>query len=356
MKKYRVIEWATGVVGTAALKRIIEHPELELAGVKVYSDDKTGRDAGELAGLSVTTGVLATQDVDAIIATDADCIIYCPMPWDLDEMCRILKSGKHVITPCPYWFPWKQNPEVTSQIEEACRTGGVNLHASGCNPGGIAERFPLTFSGWCNRIDRITITEYGDCRDYASEAVIREVMNLGKTPETAKDNPIQAILANSWYEPIDMIAEGLGCEIIKYESDNDYIMANQDIDTAAGVIEKGTIALNRSRHVAQTREGTEIVEEQIWFMDDLHQTRLESKLDIPRDSGWRIRIEGDVNLIFDVQIDASEQKERTAQAIQTTGFHCVNAVPLVCDAPNPGLKTYLDLNLIAGRMGTHTER
>jgi len=75
VKKYRVIEWATGVVGTAALKRIIEHPELELAGVKVYSDDKTGRDAGELAGLSVTTGVLATQDVDAILATDADCII-----------------------------------------------------------------------------------------------------------------------------------------------------------------------------------------------------------------------------------------------------------------------------------------
>ena len=142
-------------------------------------------------------------------------------------------------------------------------------------------------------------------------------MNLGKTPETAKDNPIQALLANSWYEPIDMIAEGLGCEIIDYESDNEYILANQDIDTAAGVIEKGTIALNRSRHVAQTREGTEIVEEQIWFMDDLHQTRLESKLDIPRDSGWRIRIEGDVNLIFDVQIDASEQKERTAQGIQT---------------------------------------
>ena len=156
-RKYKVIEWATGVVGAAALKRIIEHPQLELAGVKVYSDEKTGKDAGDLVGLPAT-GVKATQDVEEILATDADCVIYCPMPWDLDEMCRILESGKHVITPCPYWFPHKQNPEVAAQIEKACRAGNVNLHASGCNPGGIAERFPLTFTGWCNRIDRITIT------------------------------------------------------------------------------------------------------------------------------------------------------------------------------------------------------
>ena len=80
MKKYRVIEWATGVVGSAALKRIIEHPQLELAGVKVYSEEKNGRDAGDLVGLPAT-GVAATMDVDAILAADADCVIYCPMPW-----------------------------------------------------------------------------------------------------------------------------------------------------------------------------------------------------------------------------------------------------------------------------------
>ena len=40
---------------------------------------------------------------------------------------------------------------------EAFTEGKVNFHASGVNPGGIAERFPLTFTGLCNRIDRITI-------------------------------------------------------------------------------------------------------------------------------------------------------------------------------------------------------
>ena len=42
MKRYKVIQWATGVVGSAALRGIIRHPQLQLVGVKVYSDEKAG--------------------------------------------------------------------------------------------------------------------------------------------------------------------------------------------------------------------------------------------------------------------------------------------------------------------------
>jgi hypothetical protein len=352
MQPYKVIQWATGVVGSAALKGIIRHPKLELAGVKVYSEEKDGLDAGDIIGMN-KTGVWATRDVDAIMALDADCILYCPMPWDLDEMCRLLASGKHLITPCPYWFPFKQNPDAAAALAAACVEGNVNFHASGCNPGGIAERFPLTFTGWCNRIDRITMTECGDCRAYKSPGVVREVMNLGKTPKEAESNPFTEHLAKSWYEPIDMIAEGLGSEVVSYEGTNDFILANQDIESAVGIIEKGTIALNHYRHVGKTREGTEIVQEQIWYMDDWEQTRLESKMEIPRSSGWRIKIEGDPNLVVDIDFPVATQEERVAQGLSTTGFHLVNAVPMVCEADNPGLKTYLDLPMITGAMGTH---
>lgn len=356
-KKYKVIQWATGVVGTASLKRTLAHPKLELVGVKVYSDEKEGRDAGELVNLA-KTGVVATRDVEEIVALEADCVLYCPMPWDLDEMCRLLESGKHLITPCPYWFPFVQSPEVAAQIEESCRKGGVNMHASGCNPGGIAERFPLTFTGWCNRIDRITMTECGDCRTYGSVAVVREVMNLGKTPEEADTNPIiMKYVANSWHEPIDMIAEGLGTKVVSYDRSNDYILANQPIETAVGIIEKGTIALNHYRHSGMTEAGTEIVQEQFWYMDDNRQTRLQKKIDLPRESGWRIKIEGDVNLNIDIDFPPElSQQERVAQGMSTTGFHLVNAVPLVCEAPNPGLKTYLDLPMITGCMGDFSVR
>ena len=355
-KTYRVAQWATGVVGSAALRSTIRHPRLELVGVKVYSEEKEGKDAGDIVGLD-KTGVLATRDVDAVLGLKPDCILYCPMPWDLEEMCRILEAGIHVVTPCPYWFPFIQNPDSAARITSACEKGAVNMHASGCNPGGIAERFPLTFTGWCNRIDRITMTECGDCRAYPSAGVIREVMNLGKTPKQAENNPIFEHLANSWHEPIDMIAEGLGAEVIDYKGSNDWILAAEDIDTAVGIIEKGTIALNHYKHTGITREGTEIVQEQIWYMDDFEQTRLESKFDLPRSSGWRINIEGDPNLVIDVDFpDGMPQEQRVAEGLSTTGYHLVNSVPLVCEAPDPGLKTYLDLPMITGCMGTHSAR
>jgi len=351
-RKYKVVQWATGVVGSAALEAILRNPNTQLVGVKVYSDEKAGRDAGQIIG-GGKTGVIATQDVEAILALDADCVIYCPMPWNAEEMCRLLESGKHLITPCPYWYPFIQNPEETALIEAACKRGKVNFHASGCNPGGIAERFPLTFSGWCNRIDRITMTECGDCRTYSSPGVVRELMNLGKTPEEARNNPIAQMLAKSWYQPIDMIAAGLGTEVTAYEARHAFILANQDIETAAGTIKKDTIALNHYQHIGKTRAGTEIVEEQIWFMDDNEQTRLQTKMDIPRESGWRIKLEGDVNLCIDIDFPPGlSQDERVAQGLSTTGFHLVNAVPLVCEADEPGIKTFLDLPMITGSMGT----
>jgi hypothetical protein len=215
------------------------------------------------------------------------------------------------------------------------------LHASGCNPGGIAERFPLTFTGWCNRIDRITMTECGDCRELTSPAIAKEVMNLGKTPGEARANPVMELIASSWYEPIDMIAEGLGA------------------DDRRGVGHGGEghdCAQSLPPHRAHPG-GTEIVQEQIWYMDDIQQTRLESKMDIPRESGWRIRIEGDVNLVIDVDFPPGlTQEERVAQGMSTTGFHLVNAVPPVCETGDPGIKTYLDLPMITGRMGLHSVR
>ena len=88
-------------------------------------------------------------------------------------------------------------------------------------------------------------------------------------------------------------------------------------------------------------------------MDDLAQTRLQETMDIPRESGWRITIEGDVDLVIDVALAPdAPQAVRTAQGLSTTGFHCVNAVAFVCEASDPGIKTYLDLPMITGRMGT----
>jgi hypothetical protein len=61
----RIIQWGTGAVGKEVLKGILDpRSGLELAGVRVYSDDKDGVDAGVLVGTD-PVGVTASKDGDA---------------------------------------------------------------------------------------------------------------------------------------------------------------------------------------------------------------------------------------------------------------------------------------------------
>ena len=67
----------------------MRRPDLELIGCYAWSDDKVGRDVGELCGID-PVGVTATNDVDALSALKPDCVVYNPMWCDVDEMVRIL--------------------------------------------------------------------------------------------------------------------------------------------------------------------------------------------------------------------------------------------------------------------------
>ena len=153
---YRVIQWATGFVGQEAVKGVIAHPELELVGAWVHSPEKVGRDVGELCGLD-PLGVTASGDLDEICAIDADCVVYAPVLASTRTVARLLESGKNVVTPVGWIYP-PQTAKV-AQLEDACRRGGVTLHGTGINPGGITERFPLMLSSLCRDIRHVRVEE-----------------------------------------------------------------------------------------------------------------------------------------------------------------------------------------------------
>src|SRR6188768_3975579 len=93
----RVVQWTTGNVVKESVKAIASHPELELVGCYAWSDDKVGKDAGELAGIE-PVGVVATNDVGELLALQPDCVVYNPMWPSTDELVRILEAGVDVVT------------------------------------------------------------------------------------------------------------------------------------------------------------------------------------------------------------------------------------------------------------------
>jgi 4-hydroxy-tetrahydrodipicolinate reductase len=146
---YKVIQWSTGNVGRHALRLIAEHPDLELAGLWVHSTAKAGVDAGELAGIG-RLGIRATNDADALLALDADCVCYTATadlrPTDaIADMARIAASGKNIVSSSvvPLVFPEHVDPQMRRPLEEACASAGVSCFTSGIDPGWANDLLPL---------------------------------------------------------------------------------------------------------------------------------------------------------------------------------------------------------------------
>ncbi|MDQ1382473.1 MAG: hypothetical protein QOJ71_3192 [Actinomycetota bacterium] len=182
---YRVIQWSTGNVGTAALRCIIRHPDLELVGVWVHSADKAGRDAGELCGLP-PTGVLATNDVDALLALDADCVSYTATadlrPMDaINDMTRVLRSGKNVVSSSVVAaiYPAHLEPSMRKPLDDACAEAGVSCFTSGIDPGWANDALPLLLAGTCEDVEQLRVMEIVNYKDYEQPTVLFETMGFG---------------------------------------------------------------------------------------------------------------------------------------------------------------------------------
>ena len=118
---YRIIQWMTGDVGQVGVRHFADSPMFDLVGVLVHSSDKVGKDAGEIAGIA-PIGVTATDDVDAVIAMDADCVFFTPIIMDTETVCRLLRSGKNVVTTSGFFYPTADFAADGEKIRAACGT------------------------------------------------------------------------------------------------------------------------------------------------------------------------------------------------------------------------------------------
>jgi hypothetical protein len=342
----RVIQWATGGVGCAAIEYVAIHPDLELVGTWVHSAAKVGKDAGELAGIA-PLGVAATDDVDSLLALGADCIVYAPLMPDEELVCRMLASGANVVTPLGWIYPRVSKSQA---LLAACEAGQSTLHGTGIHPGGITERFPLMVSGLTAGITHVRSEEFSDIRTYGAPDVLRDIMLFGATPEVSLNSPMVGFLGGGFRQSIEMIAAELGFRIDpRIEGTNEVAVATAPIDTPMGVIEPGLVAAQRFTWTA-TVDGVPVITARVnWLMGEEHL-----------DPDWSFgeageRFEVEVLGDPDVLVTFKGYQPKTVEeglirnpGITSTANHCVSAIPYVC-AADPGIKTYLDLPLIAGR-------
>lgn len=343
----RVIQWATGAVGRHALAAMVDHPDLEVVGVRVYSDAKAGRDAGELCGIG-PIGVIATTDRDAIVDTDADCVLYMPQgemnPMGaLDDICALLASGKNVVSTAVTALiqPAAMGPAVVARLEAACQEGGTTFHATGIEPGWASEVLPLTMSGLFRSIDTLLVQELLDYASYPSRDMLFDIMGFGLPADAPVLGADPAVLGSTFHAPLMLLAEGLGATIDRFTYDRQVVLADEAFDVAAGRIEPGTVAAMRFSATAHVHGRPALTVE--------HITRLNEHVapQWPTGRGWKVTVEGLPSMVLEAKI-ATHGEDENDQGCLGTAMHAVHAIAPVCAAP-PGIATFLDLPTIMGR-------
>jgi hypothetical protein len=347
------VQWATGSVGVAAIKGVLEHPELELAGCWVHSEAKAGKDVGEIVGAG-PLGVVATDSIDDILALEADAVIYAPLLPNLEEVTALLRSGKNVVSPVGWFYP---SESEAAPLEAAARGGNVTLHGAGIGPGAATELFPLLLSVMSTGVTFVRAEEFSDLRTYGAPDVLRHVMGFGGTPDSALSGPMQKLLNGGFFQSVRLIVDRLGFAADpKIRTSQEIAVATAPIDSPIGVIAPGQVAGRRFHWDAVVGEDMVVRITVNWLMG-------EENLDPawsfgPAGERYEMEVRGNPDTFVTVkgwQPESVEEGLQSNPGVVATAAHCVNAIPATC-AAEPGIATFFDLPLITGRAAPHLSR
>lgn len=346
--KHRVIQWSTGNVGTYALRHIIDHPDLELAGLWVHNPAKVGRDAGSFCGRG-RTGVPATNDVDALLATEADCVCYTATadlrPFEaIEDISRILAAGKNVVSSSvvPLVHPRSFLPEMRDQLAAACEEGQSSFLTSGIDPGFANDVLPLVISGLCGRWEEIRIQEIINYATYAQPQVVFETMGFGQPLDATPLLLTPGTLSFAWGGTVHLLAEGLGVQLDEVRQTFERRPAVRPVKIGDRTVEPGTMGALRFEVQGVVRGVPRLVVE--------HVTRIDDSLapEWPTGNGsYRVLVKGSPAMKLEYEF-WDEHGDHAVGGVVLTATRIVNAIPAVCAAP-PGLLSVLDLPLITGR-------
>ena len=348
----RVIQWSTGNAGRNAVRGIVRHPDLELVGVHAHSPEKVGRDAAELCGLSEPTGVLATNDADALLAQDADCVCYMAqgetrIRETIDDLTRILRAGVNVVNTSLVSLCYPDfSPKLRDALQTACEEGGSTFYTSGFDPGWSGDVIPLALASTCERVDRIRVTECMDYSTYEDPGFTGVFFGYGRPLDYAAPLLQPGMLKGGWGCMVLLLADALGVSLDEIREEHERLPAPETFETKMGKIEKGTCAGVRF-------EVQGIVDGKPALVA-AHVNRLRQdigpdwdRLSGSRHSGYRIEVVGSPSLTCEIE-PVGEDGDHNTAGILGTAMRLVNAIPTVC-AHTPGVVSTLDLPIFTAR-------
>ena len=334
-----VIQFSTGNVGKHSLQAIIGRPDLELVGVHAAGPDKAGRDAAELCGLTEPTGIVATSDVDALLALGADCVVYTSQgetrPMEaIEQMAAFLAAGVNVVATSMVWLvaPRQADDWLLEPLQRACEQGGTSLYVNGIDPGYSGDTEVHTALSLVTRARSITVQEIFDYANYDDYEFTGRSMGFGLTAE--EETPmlfLPGVITSMWGGPVRNLAEQLGMELDEIRQRTEPWYATERIECVMATIEPGQMAAARFA-VEGVRNGVPVITME-------HINRLTNAAapnwDYPPDDRTgvhRVVIDGDPEVEINTHV-SHPVLDSTDAGCMSTAARIVNVIDWVCRAP-----------------------
>jgi hypothetical protein len=344
-RRYRVAHYGTGHTGTLVLRQLLERPDIELVGHLVHTPAKVGMDSGEIVGVD-PVGVRAIGSFDEFCALDADCVTYLATEFGrevddvIDEMSRLLESGKNVVTTTfiRLVYPKSLPLELLAKLEKACAAGHSAFLGTGIAPGFTTDALPV-YLGSLSAAPRTVRVAERVLQGTYSDPLSFIALGFGTVPE----GPITDLPADVWtvhFEgALQMLADGYGWELESINAYQDVALADIDYEFEAGAIPQGTVAAVRLRFDGIVHGEPRLRMSWVYTMPDEPGDTWSPERP-PGSNGRRfthIDIDGTPSVSVKLELDGGELPGGDA-----TATRALNAIKAVCNA-SAGVHSALDL-------------
>jgi 2,4-diaminopentanoate dehydrogenase len=353
MARRRVVQFSTGNVGRHALAAIIRHPDLELVGVHASGPAKVGRDAAELCGLPEPSGIVATDDLAALIALGADCVVYTSLaetrPQEaLAELTAFLAAGTNVVGTSLVWLvhPPHADAWLREPLEAACRAGGTSMYVNGIDPGFSGDTLAFAALSLSTRADRIVVQEICDYGSHPDPDYTGASFGFGQPIEHVPLVLLPGVISSIWGGLVHQLAEELGVVVDELRERHERWVAVEPIDCAMMRVEPGGVAAVRFAVEGIVAGRPAIV------MEHVNRLTEAAAPDWPYPPGGRpvvhrVVVEGHPGVEINVHVGGSGLDHNEA-GCAATAARAVNAIEAVCGAP-AGLLGQRDLPAVTVR-------
>jgi len=342
-----VVQFSTGNVGRHALRMLIERPDLRLVGLHAHGADKIGRDAAQLCGLDEPTGIMATEDVDALLALRPDCVLYTSQAETrplqaIEEISRFLRAGINVVGTSMVWLVSPHHAEewITEPLQQACLAGGASLYINGVDPGFSGDTLVYTALTLAGRATGITVSEICDYGSYPDAEFTGVSFGFGTTPDHSPILFAPGVLASLWGGQVRSLADMLGVTLDDVRESHENWVTPETINCTMMTVDPGRVAAVRFA-VDGMRDGEPVI-----TVEHVNRLTAAAAPNWPyppdgRPGVHRVVVRGDPGIEINTHLGLAGIDHNQAGVISTAA-RAVNAIAAVCDAA-PGLLGAQDL-------------